>query len=128
MGNTNCIYWGIFFEDWLLPVGQLDRDIEHKHVTFEFRGYCPPELVGTEWTVEVLGYANDGANEGVSVLLPDELLPAYLNPAQPHVTLSVSNGSSPKDTGWLDFDGFWPGPQFITGTIGYFGFDELYHF
>ena len=123
--GITCIYWGIFFDPDQLPMGQLEQDIEYKHVTFAFRQPCPEDLVGQKVDVDVVGYANDGANEAYRVELPNYIEEFYKNENPPHITLSVSNDGRPKDSGLLPFEDIGE-PFSITGTIGYFTDDEYF--
>lgn len=50
---------------------------------------------------EIIGYANDGLNEGYEVRLPDNL--PYFNKATPHITISTSKKSKPVKTGYMNF-------------------------
>ena len=85
----------------------------------------------------VIGYGNDGKNEGllvelVSVEIPDindifcDVHEMYLLAKSipvPHITLSVSKDGKPVDTGKLNFDQPIPDEfkdQIIIGTFGGF--------
>ena len=80
--------------------------LSNPHVTLAFR---PTEdqkaqlipYLNKEFEVKVIGYANDGKNEGYQVLLPSEL--PYFNKATPHITISTSKDSKPVKTGFLEF-------------------------
>lgn len=101
------IYEGFFVIDNLDH--ELQKDIENKHVTTEFRPANSHEhLYGTEATFIVTGYGNDSVNEGYSVKLAhcdnDELIELYNNIAIPHITLSVSLEGKPVNTANLEFN------------------------
>ena len=87
--------------------GALSGDKKKPHITFQ---YMPesvnPELFGQEIEVTVLGYGNNGVNEGLKVSLRSE------NPeinrmiekiAVPHITIAVSESGQAVDTKYLEF-------------------------
>lgn len=109
---------------------QLERDIEFKHVTTEFKPAIKhTRLYGCTGNFEVIGYGNDGVNEGlkvrlVSIVAPDEqreneLRELVKNVPVLHITLSVSKDGAPKDTSKLAFDQ--PIPQDFGIISGLFG-------
>ena len=110
---NNIIYEGFFIIDELH--GNLEKDIQFKHITTEFRPKVTHKhLYGTEATFTVDGYANDNINEGLSVYLDKcdnvELKNIINNIYKsnikiPHITLSVSSTGKPVNTSKLDF--FW---------------------
>ena len=127
--SIECVYWGVFFDHDDLPEGELDIDIDNKHVTMGYRQPCPEDIVGCEVAVTVVGYGNDGANEGYEIELP-YFMHEYWNNGEaiPHITLSKAYGASAKDTGYIDFIPM-PDDEFeVIGYVGYFGFDEQVHF
>lgn len=129
------IYFGIFFDknDVVEAAGavgtnRLARVIETPHITFAFRKEMPAEfeaLLGSEVSVPVVGYANDGRNEGLEVTLDPSLLPMYNGASSVHVTVSVANGAKPVDTGKLRFA---PVDSDLTlvGRFGYFNNDVFF--
>ena len=102
----NIIYEGFFVLDTLSS--NLEKDIEFKHITTEFKPAKTHEyLYGTEATFVVTGYGNDSVNEGYKVQLvscdSDELVELYRNILLPHITLSVSKEGKPVNTKNLTF-------------------------
>lgn len=96
------IYWGLFLKNDM--TGSLTRDVKHQHVTFAFKPHCiPSHLFGTQCNVTVIGYANDGENEGYLVEIPNALKTFYENDAPPHITISISETGKPVNTGKLHF-------------------------
>ena len=90
---------------------KLARNIEFKHITITYK----PEqehsyLYGIVGKFKVIGYGNDGQNEGLLVKLVSlsedslELTGLYNAVAVPHITLSVSVDGKPVNTGKLTFD------------------------
>ena len=88
---------------------QLVHTVEKPHVTTKFA----PEVsdlhideLGSAAKITVIGYGNDGINEGflVKVAADDPVMQAVLDKVRnPHITLSYSEGGHPKDTVDLDF-------------------------
>lgn len=102
----NILYEGFFIIDEM--DSKLDKDIEFKHITTEFRPKKTHEhLYGTNAIFTITGYANDNINEGYSVALKscdnDELVELFNNINVPHITLSVSNEGKPVSTKKLNF-------------------------
>jgi hypothetical protein len=86
---------------------RLNNVVDSPHVTLAF---LPDVLcehsIGTEVLWNVVGYGNDGQNEGVLVELaqaPDELLDEIALRREHHVTLSLADGAHAKDTAKLEF-------------------------
>jgi hypothetical protein len=108
--NT-VVYEGFFIECPLKS--SLEKDIADKHITTEFRPVkSHPELYGTKATFRIIGYGNDGTNEGYKVSLlsvcapkeqEEQLRAIYDKVKVPHITLSVSANGKPVNTGKLDF-------------------------
>lgn len=103
----NVIYEAFFVIDDLDSC--LEKDIENKHITTEFRpSKSHEELYGCEAKFIVTGYGNDEVNEGYSVKLisceSDELIELYNSISNPHITLSVSKEGKPVNTSKLTFD------------------------
>ena len=101
------MYFAVSFKDKMVTSNSLDIIISGPHVTL---AYNPNELqkkmlmpyIGREVDVKVIGYANDGNNEGYQVELPSWL--PYFNKAIPHITISISKNSRPVKTGYLEFN------------------------
>lgn len=122
------IYTGVFFNKQellkkvdVLETERLARIITDPHVTFKFRPtMVDTSLFGEKVAVEVIGYGNDGKNEGLFVSLHTEntvLAEMAKEITVPHITVSVSTDGKPVDTGKLSFE-----PLSIPFTIeGIFG-------
>lgn len=117
------IYEGFFIIDKM--DSNLDKDIEFKHITTEFRPTKTHEhLYGTMATFTITGYANNGINEGCSVALKscdnDELVDLFNNISVPHITLSVSNEGKPVNTKNLNFKDGFNGNTIVHAVFGGF--------
>ena len=102
----NIIYEGFFITDELH--GKLEKDIQFKHITTEFRPKVTHEhLYGIEAGFVVIGYANDNNNEGLYISKmtssDKELENLFNNIKVPHITLSISATGKPVDTAKLNF-------------------------
>lgn len=86
------------------PLAYPIRDL---HVTFVFQPKTvDPALIGLPLTVRVVGYGNDGRNEGVRVELSakDKRLRELIRAIPlPHVTLSIAGDAKAVDTRYLNF-------------------------
>lgn len=104
MNINDVIYVGIFIDH---IQGTLSKDIPNQHITLSFR---PDEQnfndflehIGETCEISVIGYDNDGKNEGLLVDFPDNI--PYYGAKKKHITLSTSDGSFPVKTGFLTFD------------------------
>lgn len=101
------IYTGIFLnsdEVYKLFPPKLSIVVGHPHVTLAYRGgieSAHEEFLGEAVKVRVIGYANDGKNEGLQVELTAENseLQKLCNAVEiPHVTLSTSRESKNRLT------------------------------
>lgn len=122
----------IHYEGFYIPgelPSTLDRDIKEKHITTEYKPEKRHEhLYGLTAMFEVVGYGNDGKNEGYKVALrkifADEAQEAELREIfeqipVPHITLSVAEGAKPVNTRYLEFS-----PIESKTIIGFFkGFE-----
>ena len=90
------------------------------HVTFEYKpSYVDTSLFGTVVFVKIIGYGNDGENEGVLVTLTcdnEELNRTIKKIKKPHITLSVSKKGKAVNTKLLDFKSV--EPIYISGYYG----------
>lgn len=80
-------------------------DSPHVTLVFEPAEVCE-ELFGKLVPFEVIGYGNDGTNEGVLVKLGDidtELTPVASERTSHHITLSLAGCGRAVDTGKLTF-------------------------
>ena len=114
------IYAGAFLVENLS--GSLENVIENQHITF-----IPPgsnkklneQLLGGYYDFKIIGYANDGQNEGVLIELPEELKQFYHNENPPHITVSLADGAKAVNTGKLNFELF-PVPFNVKVQFGEF--------
>lgn len=133
-------YEGIFFEAEVVELihslesKKLDKINDKIHCTFK---YHPSEeeifnnIVGKNFEVFLIGYGNDGMNSGFQILLPDELIPYYINYDEqnpdvlkvPHITASLSEGAKASSTKNLEFKPL-EKPIRIVGKFGYWIKDE----
>lgn len=107
----NIIYEG-FYIPGDLP-STLDRNIEEKHITTEYKPEKPHKhLYGLTAQFEIIGYGNNGQNEGYKVALRKifadseqeaELREIFNQIPLLHITLSVAKGAKPVNTRYLDF-------------------------
>lgn len=131
------IYYGVFFDEkeseklYLVEENSLDKKAKDLHVTFRYFPF-PNErindVVGKEITLKVIGYGNNGRNSAVLVEIPESFKRYYRHryrdngentPIVPHITLSLSNDSTPKESRLLDFNVL-EKPIAVTGKFGYY--------
>jgi hypothetical protein len=121
------IYTGCFLDrDTLLravaPIRQspLVRAIEAPHVTSAFRPkWVDRALFGSQMELALIGYGNDGNNEGVLVELRQAdaaVRDLFEQIPVPHITLAVSETGKPVDTKNLRFTPIQT--IVLTGTYG----------
>ena len=86
----------------------LENDIQDPHITF---AYKPKEvdqsLFGTPIQIKIVGYGNDGENEGLKVHLSssEPRLQNMIDELEtPHITIAVSNEGKPVNTKRLIFE------------------------
>lgn len=123
------IYEGFFFENEFSGnqfVGSLDRTIKNQHITTAFKPEVPnADLYGEYADFQIIGYGNDGKNEGFEVKLVRcdniDLVNIYDKIAVPHITVSVSKDGKPVDTAKLKFHGFYG--KTITLKFGAFNME-----
>jgi len=101
------ILYEAFFVVDELP-SKLEKDIEFKHITTEFKPAISHEhLYGTEAKFIVTGYGNDNVNEGYKVNLvsceSQELIDIFNSISVPHITLSISSEGKAVNTSKLEF-------------------------
>lgn len=113
--NHSYAYLGCFFTacDFQNKVrsirrNPLERDIQAPHVTFAYRPQKVDEsLFGKNIHITVIGYGNDGENEGVKVRLyaSDPVLQSMIEKIEvPHITIAVSSTGKPVNTRYLEFE------------------------
>lgn len=85
----------------------LENDIQYPHVTFEYR---PKEvsrsLFGENVKITIIGYGNDGSNEGLLVQLNacDPVIQHMIGQIEvPHITIAISRDGKSVNTGKLQF-------------------------
>lgn len=87
---------------------RLEKLIRFPHVTLKFKPESVNEsLFGEKVTVKIIGYGNNGDNEGWKVDLYTENLELRKmidNVEVPHITLSTSLQGKPVDTKNLQFE------------------------
>ena len=126
---------GIFFEGETLDLihslekEQLSVVGDEIHCTFRYHP-SPSEifnnLVGKEMEVLLIGYGCDGQNSGFKIMLPEDLVPYYINYVDetknqlriPHITASLKEGAKASDTKDLHFERF-DKPIPINGRFGF---------
>ena len=86
----------------------LENDIQDPHITFAYR---PREvdqfLFGTSIKIKIVGYGNDGENEGLKVQLSssEPHMQYMIDELEiPHITIAVSNEGKPVNTKRLIFE------------------------
>lgn len=104
MDRKNITYMGWFLDK---QPGVLDKTIENQHVTAVYQPCDSVYLdllqhLGQECEMEILGYGNDGKNEGLLVQLHSDL--PYRGAEKQHITLSISKDGKAVNTAFLDFD------------------------
>ena len=134
MKNDKYIYIGIFvdfinlqmFTNDNITKERFPRLIMKPHVTFAFRPTeYNPDLIGKLAMLKVVGYACDGKNQGLQVMMEEtsnpEILAEFKKIKNPHITLSTSEDGKPVDTGKMKFEPI-DNPFYIIGT--YDGFSK----
>lgn len=98
----------------------LQKNIEYPHVTFAYKPETvDTDLFGTEIAITIIGYGNDGENEGVLVTLTTDhgrLNEMIKQIAVPHITIAISKGAEAVNTKNLYFEAI--EPVAITGIMG----------
>lgn len=122
------IYTGIFLDNddiYSHFPSKLSVQVGHPHVTLVYRGgveSAHEEFLGEMVKVRVVGYGNDGKNEGLKVELVAENpeLQNLCNTVEvPHVTLSTSRDSKNRNTKHLKFESIDEPIEFV-GRYGVF--------
>lgn len=103
-----------------IRINPLENDIQEPHITF---AYKPQEvnqsLFGKTVKIKIIGYGNDGVNEGVKVDLSSSnpILQFMIEKLEtPHITIAISNEGKPVNTKNLKFEKIEP-----IELIGKFG-------
>lgn len=113
--NLKFYYIGLFFDFDVfrsavasLRRNPLSSDIKYPHVTFEYK---PEEvdtsLFGNVLKIKIVGYGNDGKNEGVKVELSSDepaLQTLIEKISVPHITIALSDGAQAVNTKYIEFE------------------------
>lgn len=103
-----------------VSTGHLVRIIGTPHVTFLFEpDHVNEKLFGEKVWIKVIGYGNNGANEGLLVNIyaeNKEILSMVEKIKVPHITLSIAENSRSYDTRYLDFYNI--DPFMLEGIFG----------
>ncbi len=90
----------------------LKNDIQAPHITFAYRPQeVDPSLFGKTIQIKLIGYGNDGENEGLKVRLHSSEPRLQLMIEQiavPHITIAVSDEGRPVNTKRLQFEAIAP--------------------
>lgn len=108
-----------------IRVNPLKNEKQKPHVTFKYKpDTINTDLFGEEISVNIIGYGNDGENEGLLVTLTSEskeLTEMIQQIPVPHITLAVSDNGKAVNTRYLDFTAIEPRKisGFYNGHIDY---------
>ncbi len=128
-------YEGIFFDENAVDVihsletKKLDKINDEIHCTFKYHpndNEIFNDIVGKEFEVYLVGYANDGKNSGFEISFSSDLKSYYINYDEenpemlkiPHITASLAKEAKAKDTKNLNFKPL-KNPVKIIGKFGY---------
>lgn len=127
------VYYGVFFNDTdkfydyvrsqLSAQGitsqPLDERTLHPHITFGFKQKPDEEFneIHKINGIKVIGYGNDGRNEGIACEIPDKFKPLYHGSDVIHITLSKTHDSKAVDTAYIDYKPI-AKPFYISGQAG----------
>lgn len=121
------IYTGWFINPKDIGKASLEKPIQYPHITLAFKPEDALEdKFGTTAKIKVVGYGNNGTNEGYlcEIIPEDELLKNQAKSIKvPHITLSVSADGKPVDTSKLDFHPI--DPFVISGIYGAFASGKI---
>ena len=112
-----------------LEENKLDRVNDEIHLTLKYKpkdNEIFNDIVGKEFDMYLIGYANDGMNSGFEIELTEELKPYYINYDEintttlkkPHITASLSNEAEAVNTKNLNFIKL-PQKYKVKGRFGY---------
>lgn len=112
------------------PGARLEKLIADPHMTLEYRPHHVDEsLFGLQIKIHVVGYANDGENEGFKVEpeIPADfpLTDQMHHIPVPHITISVAKGAAAVDTCSLPFKPC--KPYTFTAVYGALDMDRRKH-
>lgn len=132
--KIDVAYTGVFFEkesfytlvSEKLSGSRLHQDVLYPHVTFQYMPLIIPEdLFEEKAEFKVVGYGNDGLNEGLLVEWQagaPQLKQLYDEIKIPHITLSYAEDGSAVNTRYLDFKPIIPFD--ISGVFGGFSISK----
>jgi hypothetical protein len=117
-----------------LEENKLDRVNDEIHLTLKYKpkdNEIFNDIVGKEFDMYLIGYANDGMNSGFEIELTKELKPYYINYDEintttlkkPHITASLSNEAEAVNTKNLNFIKL-PQKYKVKGRFGYWIEDD----
>ena len=117
-----------------LEENKLDRVNDEIHLTLKYKpkdNEIFNDIVGKEFDMYLIGYANDGMNSGFEIELTEELKPYYINYDEintttlkkPHITASLSNEAEAVNTKNLNFIKL-PQKYKVKGRFGYWIEDD----
>ncbi len=98
----------------------LENDIQEPHITFAYKPLdVNQSLFGKKVSIKIVGYGNDGQNEGLKVQLhcdePD--VQSMIDQIEvPHITIAVSSEGKSVNTKGLQFESI--DPIEMTGKYG----------
>lgn len=117
-----------------LEENKLDRVNDEIHLTLKYKpkdNEIFNDIVGKEFDMYLIGYANDGMNSGFEIELTEELKTYYINYDEintttlkkPHITASLSNEAEAVNTKNLNFIKL-PQKYKVKGRFGYWIEDD----
>lgn len=117
-----------------LEENKLDRVNDEIHLTLKYKpkdNEIFNDIVGKEFDMYLIGYANDGMNSGFEIELTEEPKPYYINYDEintttlkkPHITASLSNEAEAVNTKNLNFIKL-PQKYKVKGRFGYWIEDD----
>lgn len=87
----------------------LRNEIKYSHITFIYRPEEVEEsLFGKDIEVVIIGYGNDGENEGVKVKIisEDAILQSMIDKIDvPHITVAIADNGKSVNTKYLKYKG-----------------------
>lgn len=99
------MFVGIFFDEFVVGTLPITSQQGGLHVTLAFRPNAEQmaaltPYMGKKVPVKIVGYGNNGRNEGLAVDIGD--IP-YFGAKTQHITLSRISEAKPVETGFIDF-------------------------
>lgn len=138
--GSTVIYHGLFFDmddvqqtaAEIAGKERLSRAIQDPHITYGFRQKMSSDFIEqlgkpTQTLTKIIGYGNDGKNEGFLVALGDSDKAMVGNTENMHVTISVAEKAKPVNTRFIEFKPI-EKEVGLAGRLGYFGADNQVHY